>query len=432
MLTTWADIFKTGAEPRFRHVRSSAAESAPSGPFAGWSRPDVGSGRARFSLPSGLGAALIALSLLSPVPAKAQQVPTVKFAVSKTVVAEPATNRPAKILLTLPEPWKGPNTINLWVYHTFQFSGNMPLDSILDRYIAPGATTTNRFGFPNTHVGLHAVRLLQDGLPLDGVELTYRVAEPSYATIAVLPRQQGSGLNIEASPACDGPVPDLSVNAQITLSLPSPPAADVATEYRMVFAGAPPRFSSWQNSIMTIEARNGRSITRVDDVTLARRRSSTPGFVGYEYRRADNHNVTGRCVWQFKNPAPCPDASVLVSNIGQGQQRTTAGFSPARTYLQGFQAGNACPVPLKGVDFVLHNRSGGPLTAAQRSSLRAEVWLGQLGGGGEAMSELDPVSWTPDPCRRRYPRCRDQDRRTQQSSVARWWIWSGPGAARTI
>ena len=47
-------------------------------------------------------------------------------------------------------------------------------------------------------------------------------------------------------------------------------------------------------------------------------------------------------------------------------------------------------------------------------------------------NELDPVSWTPDPCRRRYPRCRDQDPRTQQSSVARWWIWSGPGAARTI
>lgn len=34
--------------------------------------------------------------------------------------------------------------------------------------------------------------------------------------------------------------------------------------------------------------------------------------------------------------------------------------------------------------------------------------------------ELDPVSWTPDPCRRRYARRRDQARRTQQSTGARW------------
>ena len=45
--------------------------------------------------------------------------------------------------------------------------------------------------------------------------------------------------------------------------------------------------------------------------------------------------------------------------------------------------------------------------------------------------ELAPVSWTLHPWRRRYPRCQDQDPGTRQSTGNRWWIWSGPGAART-
>ena len=32
---------------------------------------------------------------------------------------------------------------------------------------------------------------------------------------------------------------------------------------------------------------------------------------------------------------------------------------------------------------------------------------------------------------RRYPRWQDQDPGTRQSTGARWWIWSGPGVART-
>ncbi len=49
-----------------------------------------------------------------------------------------------------------------------------------------------------------------------------------------------------------------------------------------------------------------------------------------------------------------------------------------------------------------------------------------------AACELAPVSWTRHPLSRRYPRCQDQDPGTRQSTGSRWWIWSGPGAARTI
>jgi len=47
------------------------------------------------------------------------------------------------------------------------------------------------------------------------------------------------------------------------------------------------------------------------------------------------------------------------------------------------------------------------------------------------LSELAPVSWTLHPRRRRYPRCRERGVGTRQSTGNRWWIWSGPGGART-
>ena len=46
-------------------------------------------------------------------------------------------------------------------------------------------------------------------------------------------------------------------------------------------------------------------------------------------------------------------------------------------------------------------------------------------GGG-----VDPNSWTPDPLGRRYPPCRDQDRRTRRSSGARWLSWCEPDGVR--
>ncbi|MYA07976.1 MAG: transposase [Holophagales bacterium] len=55
-----------------------------------------------------------------------------------------------------------------------------------------------------------------------------------------------------------------------------------------------------------------------------------------------------------------------------------------------------------------------------------------LGGLTPWQYELAPVSWTLHPCRRRYPRCRERGAGTRQSTGSRWWIWSGPGVARTI
>ena len=43
---------------------------------------------------------------------------------------------------------------------------------------------------------------------------------------------------------------------------------------------------------------------------------------------------------------------------------------------------------------------------------------------------VDPNSWTPDPLGRRYPPCRDQDRRTRRSSGARWLSWCEPDEVR--
>ena len=43
---------------------------------------------------------------------------------------------------------------------------------------------------------------------------------------------------------------------------------------------------------------------------------------------------------------------------------------------------------------------------------------------------VDPNSWTPDPLGRRYPPCRDQDRRTRRSSGARWLSWCEPDGVR--
>ena len=50
--------------------------------------------------------------------------------------------------------------------------------------------------------------------------------------------------------------------------------------------------------------------------------------------------------------------------------------------------------------------------------------------GVERDEELDPNSWTPDPLGRRYPPCRDQDRRTRRSSGARWLSWCDPDGVR--
>ena len=49
---------------------------------------------------------------------------------------------------------------------------------------------------------------------------------------------------------------------------------------------------------------------------------------------------------------------------------------------------------------------------------------------GREVSGVDPNSWTPDPLGRRYPPCRDQDRRTRRSSGARWLSWCEPDGVR--
>ena len=46
------------------------------------------------------------------------------------------------------------------------------------------------------------------------------------------------------------------------------------------------------------------------------------------------------------------------------------------------------------------------------------------------LSGVDPNSWTPDSLGRRYPPCRDQDRRTRRSSGARWLSWCEPDGVR--
>ena len=45
------------------------------------------------------------------------------------------------------------------------------------------------------------------------------------------------------------------------------------------------------------------------------------------------------------------------------------------------------------------------------------------GPAGAQRTGVDPNSWTPDPLGRRYPPCRDQDRRIRRSSGARWLSW---------
>ena len=57
--------------------------------------------------------------------------------------------------------------------------------------------------------------------------------------------------------------------------------------------------------------------------------------------------------------------------------------------------------------------------------------LSEYGLGTVKHSELDPFWWTPHSWRRRYPRCREEGAGTRQSTGSRWWIWSGPGGART-
>ena len=51
-------------------------------------------------------------------------------------------------------------------------------------------------------------------------------------------------------------------------------------------------------------------------------------------------------------------------------------------------------------------------------------------GVAQAETGVDPNSWTPDPLGRRYPPCRDQDRRTRRSSGARWLSWCEPDGVR--
>ena len=51
-------------------------------------------------------------------------------------------------------------------------------------------------------------------------------------------------------------------------------------------------------------------------------------------------------------------------------------------------------------------------------------------GVPKTMLGVDPNSWTPDPLGRRYPPCRDQDRRTRRSSGARWLSWCEPDGVR--
>ena len=62
---------------------------------------------------------------------------------------------------------------------------------------------------------------------------------------------------------------------------------------------------------------------------------------------------------------------------------------------------------------------------------RAAVELAAMAGEALAKGELDPFWWTPHSWKRRYPRCREEGAGTQQSTGSRWWIWSGPGGART-
>ena len=73
---------------------------------------------------------------------------------------------------------------------------------------------------------------------------------------------------------------------------------------------------------------------------------------------------------------------------------------------------------------------GIPTEATLATMREGDAPVHYLVGTPKGRLGVDPNSWTPDPLGRRYPPCRDQDRRTRRSSGARWLSWCEPDGVR--
>ena len=69
-------------------------------------------------------------------------------------------------------------------------------------------------------------------------------------------------------------------------------------------------------------------------------------------------------------------------------------------------------------------------SAAHHHRLMNAARGGDAMKAGQPIGGVDPNSWTPDPLGRRYPPCRDQDRRIRRSFGARWLSWCEPDGVR--
>ena len=119
-------------------------------------------------------------------------------------------------------------------------------------------------------------------------------------------------LDVDASPACDATVTDMSVTPSRVLVLtPAPselapaPVENVEVEYRVIAA----TYSEWLDA-EPIEP-GGRSI-RTSLGTFAQLRQAFPGFAGFRYRLKTDTGVRKDCTWQFDDdgggpPPPPPD-----------------------------------------------------------------------------------------------------------------------------
>ncbi len=102
-------------------------------------------------------------------------------------------------------------------------------------------------------------------------------------------------LSVEALPACGTTVTNTSVQPQVGFVLKPAPAVEKATEYRPIFEG---NSEPWRGSLPI--RTSGRSIF-FHHTHLSSLRQAFPGFKGFEYRLKDDHAVTARCTWQFKD-----------------------------------------------------------------------------------------------------------------------------------
>ena len=114
--------------------------------------------------------------------------------------------------------------------------------------------------------------------------------------------------------------------------------------------------------------------------------------------------------------------------------RITLGVPDPHFYVPGAKTPSTLPQILNHDELVrLFTVTTNPkhralLMTAYAAGLRASE-LGRL-QLTDIDSGVDPNSWTPDPLGRRYPPCRDQDRRTRRSSGARWLSWCEPDGVR--